>query len=176
MDSDINAILLRLRRDDPDALRELYELCRQAVYLLALALAVTRNEADAEDVLQDTFVAVQGKIRLYRAGGGRAWLLTIARNLARNRLRSNKLRAHADLDAVPETPAPAEQTDDGLFDECLALLNTREGQILTLHLSLDLPHREVARVLRLPEGTVRRTYAAAIKKLREHYKQKETEP
>jgi RNA polymerase sigma-70 factor (ECF subfamily) len=168
--AEVNILLLRLRQGEPDALRELYDECRRDVYLLALA--ILRNTADAEDILQDVFVAVHGKISQYgHKAGGKAWLLSITRNLALNRLRSNKLRAHADLDELPEAEAPAVPQDDGLFEECLALLNPRERQILTMHLTLDLTHRETARVLRLPEGTVRRTYAAAINKLREHYKE-----
>src|SRR5699024_8010456 len=83
---ELDRLLLRVGEGDREALAEVYHRARASVY--ALALSLLKDAHEAEDVAQDTFVKVWESAPGYRAQGSpMAWMLTIARNLARMRLR-----------------------------------------------------------------------------------------
>ena len=90
---DHDAWLRAVAAGDLDALERLYRELRVAVF--AVAIAVVRDHALAEDVLQDTFVRVCEKAQLLpaRAHDPRAWVLAIARNLAVDALRRRRVRS-----------------------------------------------------------------------------------
>lgn len=132
--------------------------------LLRVANSLTRNHAEAEDLVQDTL------LRAYRGIGGfdgrhpRAWLLTILRNTHINRNRRRRPELLRDPDAATDrmiTAASAERTDAGIDDQI-------DVEIIHALSSLDEPFRravelvdidgltyaEAAEVLDVPVGTV----------------------
>lgn len=75
-----------MAQGDRSALEALYRQTSPAIY--GFALSICRNEQDAEDVLQDTYLqALKGAERYRSQGKPMAWLLTITRNLCLMRLR-----------------------------------------------------------------------------------------
>jgi len=69
------------------ALEALYERTKAAVY--GLALSILRNPQDAEDVMQDTYIRIIRSAGRYRSQGKpMAFILTITRNLALDRIRA----------------------------------------------------------------------------------------
>ena len=83
-DRELEQLLLQVGRGDREAFAQLYGLTRGAVY--ALALSLLRDAHEAQDVAQDAFVKVWENAPAYRPQGApMAWLLTVARNLARSR-------------------------------------------------------------------------------------------
>jgi len=132
--------------------------------LLRVANSLTRNHAEAEDLVQDTL------LRAYRGIGGfdgrhpRAWLLTILRNTHINRNRRRRPELLRDPGAATDrmiTAASAERTDAGIDDQI-------DVEIIHALSSLDEPFRravelvdidgltyaEAAEVLDVPVGTV----------------------
>src|SRR5271170_3667254 len=91
MDSE-SELLARAGRGDADALEALYR--RHGPRAMAVALRVLRERSDAEEVLQETFIEVWRRAREYTPSRGtvEAWLLTIARTRAIDRLRSRAAR------------------------------------------------------------------------------------
>ncbi len=80
----------RIRDGDREALGELYD--RHAAQALAVAFRVVGDRAAAEDIVHDAFVAVWQRIDRFdpNRGSFRAWLLTIVRNRAVDRLRGTR--------------------------------------------------------------------------------------
>jgi RNA polymerase sigma-70 factor (ECF subfamily) len=122
--------------------------------------------------MHDTFIAVYSSAGSYRAGGSPvAWILTIARNKALNLYRKNKRRLMWAESQAKEEAVLMESTEEcsEILNACLNLLNSKKRQILTLRLSLDLTHKDIARIMGIPEGSVRRNYSEAINTLKQHF-------
>src|SRR5689334_24738776 len=81
-------LLSRLAQGDPRALKALFDL--HAPQAMAVAQRVLRSPAEAEEVVQETFVDVWRRGKEYdpARGGALAWILTIARTRAIDRLRT----------------------------------------------------------------------------------------
>lgn len=98
-------LVAELKHGDQSAFSELVARHQAKVYQLALKL--TRNEADAEDVLQETFLRVYNRIETFRGEAAfSSWLYRIAANASFAKLGERRKHEHADLDDVhPEFEA-----------------------------------------------------------------------
>ena len=167
-DRELEQLLLQVGRGDREAFAQLYGLTRGAVY--ALALSLLRDAHEAQDVAQDAFVKVWESAPGYRPQGSpMAWLLTIARNLARSRLRqSGRLVGldEEDWNAIPAADPDVTPEDRQVLQEALARLGEEERQIILLHAVSGLKHREIADLLELPVSTVLSKYHRGLKKLK----------
>ena len=165
---ELERLLLQVGQGDREAFAGLYSLARGAVY--ALALSLLQDAHEAQDIAQDTFVKVWESAPGYRPQGSpMAWLLTIARNLARSRLRRSGRQADLDDEAWNAIPAglPAVSPEDRqVLQEALARLGAEERRIVLLHAVTGLKHREIAQLLELPLSTVLSKYHRGLKKLR----------
>jgi RNA polymerase sigma-70 factor (sigma-E family) len=147
------------RRAD-DALEQLYD--ENYVRLVRLAVLLLGDTGRAEEVVQDSFVAVYRRMR--RAGGDAvtnapAYLRQTVVNRSRSALRHLKVVAqHA-----TEAPSHAAGADDDLLHgvrrrqviDALARLPRRQREVLVLRHYLDLSEREIAETLRISTGTVK---------------------
>ena len=169
---ELDRLLLRTGQGDREAFARLYSLTRGAVYALALSLLGDGHEA--QDVAQDTFVRVWERAPNYRSQGApMAWLLTVARNLARSRLRQSGRQITLDEEAWNAIPAAAPEVtpeDRAVLQEALARLGAEEREIVLLHAVTGLKHREIAQLLELPLSTVLSKYHRGLKKLRAQMK------
>ena len=135
-----------------------------------------RTGADAEDLVQETFLRAWAAFDRFAPGtDAKAWLLTIALNAFRDRMR-RKGRAPLSLDATgvePEAPGPAPATSvplDRIADDrllrALDALDETSRAILTLAVIEGVPGPEIARAMGTPEGTVRSLLSRAKARLR----------
>ncbi|HEX2899346.1 MAG TPA: sigma-70 family RNA polymerase sigma factor, partial [Bacteroidia bacterium] len=87
-----DSIVDRLLRHEKDAFEQLYDDYSAAIY--GLTLKILKDEALAEDALQETFVRIWRKIQTYDASKGRlfTWMLNIARNISIDMLRARESR------------------------------------------------------------------------------------
>jgi RNA polymerase sigma-70 factor (ECF subfamily) len=161
-----------VRRGDRRAADRLLERYMRACR--AVALAVTRSEADADDICQDGFVIAIERIDSCRDParfGG--WLLQIVRNRARNLLRDGGLRATIPVDDSVPSPAsgPAVEAERGelrgRLRAALGTLTQQQREVVLLHDLEGWTHREIAERLELPAGTVRSSLHHARRRLRE---------
>lgn len=165
---ELEALLARIAKEDKEALGELYERTKAAVY--GFAISLSHSPADAEDVLQDTYIAVYSAAAGYvPRGKPMAWIMTIAKNLARMRLRA--VRKQLDLDEEDWgrylTSSPNVSPDERmLLQVAMKVLSDEQHQIVMLHAVAGMKHREIARMLDMPTATVLSKYSRAIKKLR----------
>ena len=132
--------------------------------LLRVAHSLTRNHAEAEDLVQDTL------LRAYRGIGGfdgrhpRAWLLTILRNTHINRNRRRRPELLRDPDAAADrmiSAASDERTDAVIDDEIdVEILRSLESlddsfrRVVELVDIDGLSYAEAAEILDVPVGTV----------------------
>lgn len=136
----------------------LVEQHSQLVY--RIALAITRSPHDAEDVTQEAFLQIYKGARWERVEDQQAYLARIAWRLAVRRRKPWKREQELELampalEASPEQSAIDAQTEAWLH-EAIDQLPEKLRQPLALAALGELKLVEVAVVLGLPEGTVRR--------------------
>lgn len=169
--SHLEMILKRLAKGDKTALEELYHETKAAIY--GFSLTITKNPADSEDVLQETYLKIWANADRYTAKGTpMSWILMIAKNLSLMKLREKK--RHQDLepeewDMEFHIPDSAGNTEDRhLLEAALNLLTLEEREIILLHAVSGLKHREIAELLDMALATVLSKYHRALKKLRKY--------
>ncbi len=129
--------------------------------------------ADAEDVVQDSFVKAFGTLDRFRAGAPfRPWLLRIVVNQTKNLTRGRRRRTALELRvADPDRLVDPEQVAlDGLRRDALLAavraLPEKDQQVVTCRFFLDLGEEETARVLGWPRGSVKSRTSRALGRLR----------
>jgi len=169
--------LTRMAHGDHDALAELYDRHARPVY--SLALRILQDSADAEDVVQEAFAQAWTQASRYdvQRGAVAAWLLTLTRSRAIDRLRSKRARPDrsagentiadvADAAATPDVQLlSAEQVDRVR----VALRDLPALQRVTLELAYyeGLSHAEIAEQMEQPLGTVKTRIRQGMIRLRE---------
>ena len=169
-------LVRRIRDGDEAAFRVLAD--RYADSLFALARSLLGNVADAEDVVQETFL---GAFRRLGAFEGRSsvktWLTRILLNQASKWQRSKHVRRAVSLqDDAPPAEAGVERGShvtavEGRIDavSMLQQLSPEHRQVLVLRELEQLSYEEMADVLRLPRGTVESRLHRARNELRRRF-------
>src|SRR5437763_6089036 len=136
-----------------------------------LARWLLRNEQDAQDVVQESYLRAFRSFRGFHGTNGRAWLLTIVRNTSYTLLKKNRAvdfttpfdeEIHA---AEHESASPAtilEHNEDAeLIKEAMDELPAEFREILVLRHQEGLSYKEIADIAQNPPGTVRSRRARA---------------
>jgi RNA polymerase sigma-70 factor (ECF subfamily) len=162
-----------------DAIRALYARFSRPVYSLGMRLLGTREAA--EELTQDVFVTALRKAARFDATRGRlsTWLMTIAHNLAVDRLRRETGVTRPTLVLVDEVPdAPGVDEEDVLLERdaamrALSSLSDAERTLLARAYFRGLTAREIAESDGIPLGTVKTRLRAALIKVRRANEDKE---
>jgi RNA polymerase sigma-70 factor (ECF subfamily) len=142
-----------------------------------LARWLLRNPADAEDVVQESYLRAFRFFGGYHGGDIRAWLLTIVRNTTYTWLQQNRSREFAE----PFNDEVEEIEDDALDPETLVIqaagiealrtaldeLPIEFREVMALREFEDLSYKEIAAIVEVPIGTVMSRLARARKRLQE---------
>lgn len=166
-------LLEAVARGDASAFERVYERYAGAVY--GHALRQTGDPALAEEALQNTFLSVWRSAADFRRelGSGRVWLFGIARHRTQDLLRRRR-RWEIPVEGLPERAAvvemgPAEVVEGRLLGEAvhraLERLSPTYRDILHLSYLQGLSHREIARLLDLPLGTVKSRIRLGLERL-----------
>ena len=84
----LDTLLKRIGQGDKKALELLYHETKAAIY--GFSLSITKNAADSEDILQETYLKIWASANKYAAKGTpMAWILTITKNLSLMKLREH---------------------------------------------------------------------------------------
>jgi RNA polymerase sigma-70 factor, ECF subfamily len=158
--------------------------------LFATAMRLTRNRADAEDLVQDTVVrALRFRDRFETGTNLRAWLYTILHNTWRNRIRDTAREA-TDVDserieelAAREGPADVETPEQMLLrstmdvdlKEALDDLPDAFRQAVWLRDVEEFSYAEIAKMLDVPIGTVMSRISRGRRQLYEKLSQAKTD-
>jgi len=166
--------IVRLREGDVESLGELYERYHTLVY--RTALAITRDEKAAEDILQDAFLRVYTYAdRIDEARPLGPWLYRVTVNLAYSWTSRVKRWWHSLQDTIdnlslapryyPEAIAE-EQEWQRLLQQAIDALPPRHRVVIVLHYLEGLSLKEIAFVVDAPEGTVKSRLHYARERLR----------
>ena len=157
---------------------------RKPVYNFVLRFV--GDKETAEDLLQETFMRViKGAEAYKRQAKFTTWVYTIARNLCVDQSRRRKHRKHASLDA----PLDASEESGTLMDvipgnemasdrktvnkqlhatmqKAIAELSEEQREVFLMREFLDMPFKQIADVVGVPENTVKSRMRYALEKLR----------
>jgi RNA polymerase sigma-70 factor (ECF subfamily) len=139
-----------------------------------LARWLTRNDQDAQDVVQDAFMRAMRYIGGFRGDNARSWLLQIVRNTCFSWMKQNRpteIVAFDDSDDVIEDlPGPASDepqamairnADRVLINQAIAALPIAYREVLVLRELEDCSDGDIARIADIPLGTVMSRLARA---------------
>lgn len=169
-------LLSLIAAGDVRAVGELYD--RYASTLFPIALRIVRDRTEAEDLLHDSFVAVNERAAQYTPDRGSviAWLVTLVRNLSIDRTRRRERRGSLARDVIAHEPPASARDPERLTSEAServkirrALSSLPEAQRQTLEVAFfeGLSYPEIAARENVPLGTIKSRAARAIAALRE---------
>ena len=172
-------LLQRIREGDASALDVLYG--RYSAPVNSLVWKVLQNAEEAEDVTLDVFWQIWRQADRYDASRGAppAWIFTVARSRAIDRLRARHRRENRtvsfddpavkldplDEEAAPDQVASFRQTRDAVR-EALAALSPSQREAVELAFFRGLTHVEIAAKLKQPLGTVKTRIRQGLIRLR----------
>ena len=165
------ALIHQLQSKEEKALSKLYDLYSGAIY--GIILRMCKDEAQAQDILQDTFLTIWDKSHLFNSEKGRfyTWAYRIAKNKTLNFLRKpNKLIQNEDLSLYNNKEA--EIVDDLEYTElngAFTKLDAHHQKALDLVYFQGLTHREAHEEMEVPLGTFKSYIKQALKKLQSEY-------
>ena len=167
----------RCARAESSALAKLYDESSSVVF--AVAVRMVGNEADAEEVTLDTYTQLWRSASGYdpERGSVSAWLVTIARSRAIDKLRSRTAHTHLEdpLEGAAEPRATSANPEENsilsqrrrLVLAALDQLPAEQRRALELAYFSGLPHSELAEHLGQPLGTVKTRIRLGMIKMRE---------
>jgi RNA polymerase sigma-70 factor (ECF subfamily) len=139
-----------------------------------LAHWLTKNEADAQDVVQEAYLRALKFFNSFHGSDSRPWLLTIVRNTCYTWLKRNRPTEAAELDEAIHLEAtealdPEEivilNSEKMAVREALETLPLEFREILIMRELEELSYREIAAMVAIPVGTVMSRLARARQKL-----------
>ncbi|HZL71189.1 MAG TPA: sigma-70 family RNA polymerase sigma factor [Planctomycetota bacterium] len=165
-------LVSRMARGDQAALAELYD--RHAPSALALAMRVTGDRAEGEDVLQTVFLKLWNSAGSFDAtrGSVQSWILASVRNASIDRIR----RRQAHERAVREAPVAAADRGPGPDEESakraaalIGSLPPDQREAIELAYFQGLTQSQIAERLNQPLGTIKTRLRLGMMKLREAF-------
>lgn len=171
------ALLGQMSRGDQSAMGTFYDTTNRLVF--GLVLRILNDRSTAEEVMIDIYAQVWRQAATYDKSRGTplAWLTTIARSRALDRLRSGwqDQQRKQPLDELYETPSLADSPEDTasssehqrLVRRALAALSPEQRQVIELAYYSGMSHSEIAAHLNQPLGTVKTRTRLGMLKLRE---------
>ena len=168
-----NTLIVRVAAGDGDAFAEFYD--RWSGRLFALIVRILVDRAQSEEVLQEVFLEIWRSAASFSPsrGSARAWVVTMARRRAIDRVRSSQAardREEQWRDYMPDVDLTVQAVEDSLAGEDVrrALDAVGEPQRSTLVMAYftGLTHTEIARRTGVPLGTVKTRIRNGIARLR----------
>ncbi len=179
-------LVRRFNAGDEEAFLEI--MTRYRAKMFSIALCHLRNRADAEEIVQDTFIRAHRGLARFRGDSSLAtWLHRIAFNLSRNRHKYYSCRRrHATLSLdcplgdgntasfsdliASDASSPAREATAGEFTElvnvCMEKLGARQREILVRRNGLNQSYGDIAKELGITIGTVKSRIGRARENLR----------
>ncbi|MES2962253.1 MAG: sigma-70 family RNA polymerase sigma factor, partial [Bdellovibrionota bacterium] len=177
MKSDVE-LVQDVKKGERKAFSEL--VVRHQRALLRLTLRFTREQALAEDIVQESFIKAFQKIDLFEGRSSfKSWLYQIAMNTAKNRFRERQADliniedTHVGVDAGAESGMVRNDIAKKIRDE-VERLPEKQRIALTLRVFEDLSFKEIAQIMGCPYDTAKANYRHALLKLRERLEQEES--
>jgi RNA polymerase sigma-70 factor (ECF subfamily) len=157
-----------LTQKDEDAFAYVYEQTKRGVYSVIASLIHDRHTI--EDLMQETYLKMMKNLHHYQRGRNfAAWLFEIAKNLAYDYLRQNRMVSPADPQTESylfDQQAPRSESSDYTLEELTHCLDSEEKQIVLLRVVSETKFKTIAETLGKPLGTVLWIYNRALAKMK----------
>lgn len=180
-DEDLNRLLEQVRLGDDEALEAL--LARVQPKLYRFSMKMCRHSADAEDVLQESMLAIARSVRSFRGDSSvSTWLFKVTRSFCIKKRRHKKLeperseslddlRRRAPAELTSSDPDPLEQAETGELwrqvHEAVQRLDPAHKEIVLLRDIEGLRAKEVAEIIGISVGAVKSRLHRARRELRD---------
>ena len=172
-------LLRRIAQRERAAFEDLYS--RYANILYASALKFVKEDADAQDVVQDVFIQIWDKAKLYDPAKGKplTWALTLTRNRAIDRIRAiqrrTRLRDEFEQETFVDESAGVREALSGvdasekgqILRAAVSQLSPQQKKVIELAYFGGLTQTEIAEKLGEPLGTVKARARRGLLKLKE---------
>jgi RNA polymerase sigma factor (sigma-70 family) len=165
-----HSLVERCKKGDRKAQYKLYRLYAKAMF--NIAMRITNDYMEAEDVLQEAFVRAFRKLESFKGDATfGAWLKRIVVNTAINQLRKKRLE-FKELDEekleIPDEKSPERDCQWEMSEIRQAIASLPEGYrvVFSLYCLEGYDHAEIASILEISEATSKSQYSRAKKKLR----------
>ena len=177
MTNEEQLLVANVQRGEMAAFQELVEKYKQKVYYMALDM--TGNHHDAEDLSQEVFIKVYASIKDFRGDSKlSSWMYRIAMNTCIDKTRRKRLKLVELDDKVHEKPSRGVNPEQAMqalstqeqIDQALQKLPPRQRSIFIMRHYNDLMLREIAEALGISEGTVKAQLFRAVQRLQKELK------
>jgi RNA polymerase sigma-70 factor (ECF subfamily) len=170
MEKEIDQYVQKLKNGDNNAFDHIYYETKNSVYLVIVS--ILKDQSLAEDIMQDTYMQMIKSLDHYQIGTNfKNWVVTIARNLALNEYNRRKKTVLVDVtddqNVLSKVEDPKKE-QSYLIEEVLNLLDETERQVVFLRIVDNYLHKDIAKILDMPIGTVLWIYQKAMKKVRKY--------
>ena len=152
-----------LKNRDKEAFARIYNELKLPVY--TIAYRIVKSKELSEDITQEVFVRIFTSPPDNDIKNPRAWIFTVARNLALDQLKKSQA---LNIDEITTATHGIENDITTKLDveEAVLALSTTEREIVTLHLNAGLSFKEISGITKLSLPSTYRRYKKALKKLR----------
>jgi RNA polymerase sigma-70 factor (ECF subfamily) len=175
--ADDGELVAALKQRDPHAMARLYDRYGRLAY--SIIMRMVRNDAAAEDLVQETFLRIWNRIQAFdeEKGALGPWVLAVARNRAIDYLRSaegRKMETALEMETL-EQPAVFASVESGLLNadrvrllkRAFDKLTPNQREVIELAYWEGLSQTEMSERLKQPLGTVKTWVRTALRTLRE---------
>jgi len=158
----LNQLIYKCQKNDIKAQSELYELFSSKLF--SICLKYSRDYAEAEDNLQDSFITIFKKIKQYKNKGSfEGWLKRITINTALQRYRNQKVFDIVNENAIEDENIEVDENDISLdfLLKCIQELPDRYRLVFNLYVLDGYSHKEISEMLEINLGTSKSNLARA---------------
>jgi RNA polymerase sigma-70 factor (ECF subfamily) len=171
----ICALVERIGQGDREAFMTITGLYQRKVF--ALAYSFFRNTEDALDIVQETFLRLYQKSKMFRRGNSfQNWLLQMTKNICIDSYRKNKGKREAWKEAKdiselnlhdPKASEDHSSSDlNNVLKTCIDNLTEKQKMVFLLKQCNQMEYREIAEILDVATGTVKSLHFKALQNLR----------
>lgn len=172
----LSADIIRAGQADKAAMERVYRQTSAKIY--ALLLRMLPDPAAAEEVLQETYLAIWRRANTFSLGrtSPMSWLITVARNKAIDRLRNDRFAGRStaldDLAAEPQDPEPnalarlEADAEQQKLHHCLEQLENHQRDAIRTAFFAGMTYDELARLNGVPLGTMKSWIRRGLMRLR----------
>ncbi len=146
---------------------EFYNLTKKKIFYLIYSYV--RNQLDAEDILQDTYLSLLEHRNRIKVDSVMSYMFKIAQNKSINFLKKKQRNVSMNYDQADVNvnfDRSLSQDASAIIQVMNQVLNELEFKVVTLHLLEEMTHKEISKFLKKPIGTITWTYQNALRKIR----------
>lgn len=163
----LSELFTQIKENNTSAFEKLYHMCSKLVY--SIAFSIVKNKQDAEEIVQVVFTKIYTIEKSKLPSKSEAsWLYAITKNEAINfwKKRNNHLRLEDIYEIEDKNSEINKIIEKDSYHNLISGLNQKEKEIISLKILADLSFEEIAKMLKIPTGTVKWKYYKAVHTLK----------